>query len=328
MPSPQHLLLKQFLTAATAPLTRRPPGIASMRLSLEIGSLGQFMPWGVHFDCLQIEGMAAEWIRPEQADARRVLLYLHGGGYVLGSLNTHRSMVGALAQRCGLPALAIDYRKAPEYPFPAGLDDALTAYRWLLGQGHRAHDIIVAGDSAGGGLMLALLLALRDNHEPLPAAGIGLSPWTDLVLPTGTIRRVAAEELQLLEALTISGWGALYAGEMPITSPQVSPVRADLHDLPPLLLQTSDAEVLYDDVLSFAAKARIAGVPVSLQTFEGLVHWWHLFWRYLPEARTALDQVATFVQGIWAAQAAAQALASRPPRGIRAEARPRLRARP
>jgi monoterpene epsilon-lactone hydrolase len=309
MPSPQHLLLKQFLAAATAPLARRQPSIAAMRLSLELGSLFQFLPWGVHLEPFRLEGMAAEWIKPEKADSRRVLLYLHGGGYVLGSLNTHRSVVGALAQRCHMHALAIDYRKAPDFPFPAALNDALLAYRWLLAQGYRAHDIILAGDSAGGGLVLALLLALRDGKEPLPAAAIGLSPWTDLVLPTGLIRRVADEELQLLEALAIRGWGALYAGGAPLTAALVSPVQADLHDLPPLLLQTSDAEVLYDDVLKFAAKARCAGVPVTLQTFSGLVHWWHLFWRFLPEARTALDQAAAFTQGIWAAQeAAAQVL--------------------
>ncbi|MCB2377419.1 alpha/beta hydrolase [Hymenobacter sp. BT635] len=322
------MLLKQFLTAVTAPLARRQPGISTMRLSLEISSLGQFLPWGVHLDSFQLEGMAAEWIKPDKADPSRVLLYLHGGGYVLGSLNTHRSLVGALAQRCGLHALAIDYRKAPEYPFPAALEDALLAYRWLLRQGYRPHDIIVAGDSAGGGLALALLLALRDGQEPLPAAAIGLSPWTDLVLPTATIRKVAHEELQFLEALAIRGWGGQYAGTAPLTEPLVSPVRASLHELPPLLLQTSDAEVLYDDVLTFAAKARIAGVPVTLQTFAGLVHWWHLFWRVLPEARTALDQVASFTNGIWAAQeAAAQVVLAARTSAKRIKPDVRLRAR-
>ncbi|MCB2409010.1 alpha/beta hydrolase fold domain-containing protein [Hymenobacter lucidus] len=302
------MLLKQFLTAATAPLARRQPSIAAMRLTLEVGSLFQFLPWGVHLESIRLEGMAAEWIRPEKANPRRVLLYLHGGGYVLGSLNTHRSLVGTLAQRCGMHALAVDYRKAPDFPFPAALDDALLAYRWLLREGYHPHDIILAGDSAGGGLVLALLVALRDGKEPLPAAAIGLSPWSDLVLPTGTIRRVADEELQLLEALAIRGWGGLYAAEMPLTAPLVSPVQADLHDLPPLLLQTSDAEVLYDDVVKFAVKAKKAGVPVTLQAFSGLVHWWHLFWRLLPEAREALDKAAAFTHSIWAAQEAAAQL--------------------
>ncbi|WP_165370566.1 alpha/beta hydrolase [Hymenobacter persicinus] len=315
------MLLKQFLTAATGPLARQQPSLGSLRLGLEIGSLFQFLPWGVYLESIRIEGMAAEWIRPKNAPAGRVLLYLHGGGYVLGSLNTHRSLVGTLAQRCNLHALAVDYRKAPDYPFPAALDDARLAYRWLLEQGYQPHNIIVAGDSAGGGLALALLIALRDEKLPLPAAAVCLSPWTDLVLPTALIRRVAHEELQLLEALTIRGWGGQYAAEVPLTHPLVSPTQADLRNLPPLLIQVSDAEVLCDEVLGFAGKASRAGVPVTLQTFEGLVHWWHLFWRLVPEARLALDQVAVFTNGIWAAQAEAARLVREARRSKTAAAR-------
>lgn len=303
MPSTQHLLLKQLLTAATGPLARRRPRLPAMRLAFELMSFGQLMPWNVFLEDVDIEGMPGEWVRPARAQPGRVLLYLHGGGYVLGSLNTHRALVGTLAQRCGVTALAINYRKAPEYPFPAALDDARLAYRWLLAQGYKPANIMVAGDSAGGGLALALLLALRDAGEPLPAAAIGLSPWTDLLLPAGKLRRVAQEESQVLEALEIRGWGPLYAAETPLAHPLLSPVQADLQGLPPLLIQISDAEVLGDDVQRFAAKARAAGTPVTLQVFEGLVHWWHLFWRFLPEARTALDQVADFTRQIWATPA-------------------------
>jgi len=299
MPSTQHLLLKQLLTAATGPLARRRPRLPAMRLAFELMSFGQLMPWNVFLEDADIDGMPGEWVRPAQAQSGRVLLYLHGGGYVLGSLNTHRALVGTLAQRCRLTALAINYRKAPEYPFPAALDDALLAYRWLLLQGYEAANIMVAGDSAGGGLALALLVALRDAGDKLPAAAIGLSPWTDLLLPAGTLRRVCQEESQVLEALEIRGWGPLYAAETSLTHPLVSPVQANLRGLPPLLIQISDAEVLGDDVQHFAAKARAAGTPVTLQVFEGLVHWWHLFWRFLPEARTALDQVAEFTHQIW-----------------------------
>lgn len=303
MPSTQHLLLKQLITAATGPLARRRPRLPAMRLAFDLMAFGQLMPWNVFLEDVSIEGMPAEWVRPAGADARRVVLYLHGGGYVLGSLNTHRALVGTLAQRCGVTALAINYRKAPEYPFPAALDDALLAYRWLLAQGYAPASIIVAGDSAGGGLALALLLALRDGGEALPAAAVGLSPWTDLRLPVSLLRRVAQEESQVLEALEIRGWGPLYAAETPLVHPLLSPVHAALHGLPPLLIQISNAEVLGDDVQHFAAKARAAGTPVTLQVFDGLVHWWHLFWRLLPEARTALDQVATFTRQVWSAPA-------------------------
>ncbi|WP_165768181.1 alpha/beta hydrolase [Hymenobacter amundsenii] len=242
------------------------------------------------------------------APAGRVILYLHGGGYVLGSLNTHRALVGSLAQRCGVAALAINYRKAPEYPFPAALEDALTAYYWLLERGHVPADIIVAGDSAGGGLALALLLALRDAGEPLPAAAVGLSPWTDLKLPAGTLRSICQEESLLLEALEIRSWGPLYAADTPLNHPLISPGRAELHGLPPLLIQISNAEVLGDDVRRFADQARAAGTPVTLQVFDGLVHWWHLFWRFVPEAATALDRVADFTRQVWETEEAAPAV--------------------
>jgi len=316
MPSFQHLLLKQLLTAAAAPLARRKPSVGAMRLAMEAGSLFQFMPWHVHLESLKLDNrLEAEWLRPRNAHPTRVLLYLHGGGYVLGSLNTHRSLVGSLAQRSGLNVLTINYRKAPDHPFPAALDDAKRAYRWLLRQGHAATDIVVAGDSAGGGLALALLLALREAGQPAPAAGIGLSPWTDLNLPITALRRVAREEGLLLEALQMRTWGPLYAHKTPLDHPLLSPAQADLHGLPPLLIQVSTAEMLYEDVLKFVAKARTAGVPVTLQTFEGLVHWWHLFWRIVPEARQALDQVAMFLEQLWASQRPAPAagvLAQRP----------------
>ncbi len=301
MPSFQHLLLKQLLTAMAAPLARRKPSVGAMRLAMEAGALFQFMPWRVNLESLTLDNrLEAEWLRPRAAHPTRVLLYLHGGGYVLGSLNTHRSLVGSLAQRCGLNVLTVNYRKAPDHPFPAALDDARRAYRWLLRHGHQPNDIVVAGDSAGGGLALALLLALRDAGEALPAAGVGLSPWTDLTLPITALRRVAREEGLLLEALQMRTWGPLYAHKTPLTHPLLSPAQADLHGLPPLLLQVSTAEVLHDDVVKFAKKAQAAGVPVTLQTFEGLVHWWHLFWRVVPEARQALDQVAGFLAEMWA----------------------------
>lgn len=296
MPSTQHLLLKQFLTAATPALARRPPRLDTLRAFLELASVGQFVPWAVHLESLQIDGrLGAEWLRPRQALPGKALLYLHGGGYVLGSLNTHRSLVGYLAQQSQLATLAINYRKAPAHPYPAALADARRAYRWLLRQGHVPADVLLAGDSAGGGLALALLLSLRDAGEPLPAAAAGLSPWTDLVLPLTTLRRVAQEETQLLEALQIRQWGGLYARRTPLAHPLLSPTQGALHGLPPLLLQISDAEVLYDDVLRFARKARAAGTAVEVEEFVGLVHWWHLFWRLVPEARQALGQAAVFL---------------------------------
>ncbi|QHJ05799.1 alpha/beta hydrolase fold domain-containing protein [Hymenobacter busanensis] len=311
MPSFQHQLVKTLLTAAAGPIARRRPTLNSLRLGLELSTLLQFMPWNVHFERVPAdEGLVAEWIEPKGANQQRVLLYLHGGAYVMGSLNTHRGFIGALAQHCGLRALSADYRKAPEHPFPAALDDALAAWYWLLDQGYCPQDIMLAGDSAGGGLVLALLLHLRDKKAPLPAAALCLSPWTDLTIPAieAYASTTLPDEAKLLEALEIRAWGRQYAGDTPLHNPLLSPLLAELHDLPPLLLQVSDAELLYHDTLRLAAKARAAGVPVTVQTFEGLVHWWHLFWRTVPEAKAALAQAAGFVQGVWQAQAEAQAL--------------------
>ncbi|MBC8085241.1 MAG: alpha/beta hydrolase [Hymenobacter sp.] len=305
MPSSQHLLLKQLLTAVAGPLARSRPQLPAIRLAAEAAALFQFVPWNVFLEDADVDGMAAEWVRPAGAPARRVLLYLHGGGYVLGSLNTHRALVGALAESCRLNTLAINYRKAPEYPFPAALDDARLAYEWLLRHGYQARNIIVAGDSAGGGLALALLLHLRTARRPLPAAAIGLSPWLDLMLPTTVLRQACHEESRVFEALQIRDWGGLYAADTPPTNPLLSPVQGTLRGLPPLLIQVSDAEVLHDDVVRFCRKARAAGVPVTLQVFGGLVHWWHLFWRFVPEARQALGQAGDFTRGVWTPSPAA-----------------------
>ncbi|MCC3159557.1 alpha/beta hydrolase [Hymenobacter sp. 15J16-1T3B] len=305
MPSFQHQLIKRLLAAAAGPIARRRPSADSLRLGLELSTLLQFMPWHVHFERVPAAaGVVAEWIEPEGAAAGRVLLYLHGGAYVMGSLNTHRGFIGALAQRCGLRALSADYRKAPEHPFPAALDDARAAWHWLLAQGYRAEDVVLAGDSAGGGLVLALLQQLRDAGEALPAAALCFSPWSDLAL-TGSAARPHGED-QFVEALEIRAWGQRYAAGTPLTNPLLSPLYADLRGLPPLLLQVSDGELLYADTLALAARARAAGVPVTVQVFDGLVHWWHLFWRTVPEAKLALSRAAEFVGGVWQAQEAAR----------------------
>ncbi|KUG08419.1 alpha/beta hydrolase [Solirubrum puertoriconensis] len=331
MPSFQHQLVKTLLSAAAGPIARRRPTINTLRLGLELSTLLQFMPWNVHFERADTgtTGVVAEWIEPDGADRSRVLLYLHGGAYVMGSLNTHRGFIGALAQHCGLRALSADYRKAPEHPFPAALHDAAAAWQWLLSQGYRPQDIILAGDSAGGGLVLALMLHLREAGLPQPAAALCLSPWSDLAIPGGAAYNSGKlpDEAKLVEALEIKAWGQQYAGNTPLTHPMLSPLFAELHDLPPLLLQVSDGELLYPDTLALAAKARAAGVPVTLQTFEGLVHWWHLFWRTVPEAKVALQQAANFVQGVWRAQTAAgqlltpKHLGARRPKAVRTVAR-------
>jgi acetyl esterase/lipase len=191
--------------------------------------------------------------------------------------------------------LVPDYRLAPEHLFPAGLEDALASYRWLRQQGIPAEEIVAAGDSAGGGLLLSMLLTLRDAGEALPAAVALMSPWTDLA---GTGASVISNTLTDVwfygESLPIAA--RLYLGGTPPTHPIASPLYADLHGLPPLIIHASDNEIVRDDSVRFAEKAKSAGVPVQLKVWPGLPHIWQAFIPFLPEARQSLDELAAFLR--------------------------------
>jgi len=257
--------------------------------------LGGLLPAaeGVPVAAVDAGGVRAEWIG---ADGGPVVVYLHGGGYCIGSLDSHRPMLTHLASATGGRVLAVDYRLAPEHPFPAALDDACTAYRWVLSSGADAGQIVVAGDSAGGGLTLATLVALRDAGDPLPAAGVCLSPWADLTQSGATIADKADAD-PLVHAEDLDRWAAAYAGPAgdPGT-PGMSPVSADLSGLPPLLVEVGTAEVLLDDARRVADRARAAGVELTMHEGEDLIHVWHFFAGAVPEADEGIARVAEFVQ--------------------------------
>ncbi len=254
------------------------------------------VPLRVQVDAFQIGGIYTEWIAPPQADTRRVILYLHGGGYVSGSVAVHKLLCVALAQATGMRLLLPEYRLAPENPFPAALEDALSAYRWLLAQGVAPADIIVAGDSAGGGLSLAMALALRGTGEPLPAAIVCISPWADLKL-TGASHRTKAKADPILYAKELRHWALSYTDEANLSNPLVSPVYADFHGFPPMLVQVGSEEILLDDAVTVAEKARAAGVDVTLRLWPGMWHVWHATGTWLPESRAALEEIGQFVRG-------------------------------
>jgi monoterpene epsilon-lactone hydrolase len=242
---------------------------------------------------LEAGGVPAEWIVAPNAAPDRVILYLHGGGYVMGSINTHRAMVARISRAAQARVLALDYRLAPEHPCPAAIDDATAAYRWLLKQGYQPNKIVIAGDSAGGGLTFATLIALRDAKTPLPAAAVPISPWTDLAGTGESIKTRAAVD-PMVGGEGLSPMGKQYAGSRDLKDPMASPLYADLHGLPPLLIHVGDAEILLDDSTRIAERAKAAGVDVTLEVWPEMVHVWHVFAKILPEAQQAIDRVGEF----------------------------------
>ena len=243
--------------------------------------------------------LTGEWLEPiaemERAAPLVSLLYLHGGGYYFCSPKSHRSLVFPLAVHIGARTFSLDYRLAPEHPFPAALDDALAAYRQLVSGGTPAESIIVAGDSAGGGLALALLVALRDAGDPLPAAGLLFSPWTDLAATGATL--VSNDGLDpMFRGAAIARAAQLYLGTTSATHPYASPLYADLTGLPPLLIQAGSTEVLLDDARRVAERARVAQVEIDFQIWPKMPHVWQLFVPFIPEGSAALAQAAAFAR--------------------------------
>ncbi len=240
-------------------------------------------------------GVPAEWIDTPGAAADRAILYLHGGYYLLGSIRTHRAFMGHLAHATGARMLLIEYRLAPEHPFPAALEDALAAYRWLLAQGFAAERLVVAGDSAGGGLALATLLAARAAALPLPAAAVCLCPWTDLAC-TGESMITKAALPFIVEPEVARVSAQLYLAGADPRNPLASPLYADLHGLPPLLLQAGGDDTLLDDATRLADRARLAGVAVELQVWPEMVHEWQQLADIVPESKRAVADIGAFVR--------------------------------
>jgi acetyl esterase/lipase len=237
----------------------------------------------------------AEWLLPKVATGDATILYIHGGAWYMCSPRTHRGMVSHIAQASGVRALSIDYRLAPENPFPAALEDCVSAYEWLLSQGVRADQIVVAGDSAGGNLTLALLLALRDVGKPSPGAAVALSPATDM---TGSgesyiTRRDLDPILANLGGTTIT---KDYTGRHDLREPYISPLFADLHGLPAILIHVGDHEVLLDDARRFGEKATTAGVDIQVKVWPEMFHVFQLFVPWMPEARLAVQEIAAFIR--------------------------------
>ncbi len=284
-----RFLLKRFKAQSNwyAPVTKQ-------RVVFEKNMSRMKMPCGVTISPIVAGGTPGEWLTPVGVNPARVLLHLHGGGYVTGSCRTHRAMVSRLACAAQMRGLLLDYRLAPEHPFPAAVEDALATYRWLIQNGLNPRQMVIAGDSAGGGLTLATLLALPDAGDPLPAAAVCISPLTDLAATGESIQTCAEADPWLTPE--VFAMIRLYWGGHDCRLPLLSPLYADLRGLPPLLIHVGTDEILLNDSTRLAERASEAGVHVTLEIWPDMWHVWHLFAPYLPEARQAIDRLGRFMQ--------------------------------
>jgi acetyl esterase/lipase len=283
--------------------------LAQMRANMERGSLATPLPADVKFEPVSANGVPAEWGIAPGARDDRALVYLHGGGYAMGSLATHRALCARLSRLGRMRVLNVDYRLAPEHPHPAAVEDAVAAVRWVYAQGFAPSRVALGGDSAGGGLTLATLLALRDAGDPLPAAGVCISPWTDLSASGESIRNKASADPMVSEG-PLREMAAHYLGGKDPRTPLASPLFADLRGLPPLLVQVGDAEILLDDATRLASRARDAGVDVTLEVWEEMFHVWHAFAEMLPEAARACERLAAWLEPRLSGRTDADALAT------------------
>lgn len=269
--------------------------VEDQRKALEVFAKRSLLPANTRIHPVSAEGIPAEWISVGDARNECAVLYLHGGAYNMGSAQTHRELAARICKASGVKSLLVGYRLAPEYPYPAAVDDAVSAYRWLLGNGYSSEDIVVAGDSAGGGLAIATLIRLRDAGDPLPSSAVCLCPWTDLEGAGEAIASLA--DVDPLLSLNWLRWAARnYVAANNLRSPLVSPVYADLRGLPPMLIQVGSDEILLSDSTRLAERAQDAGVDVTLDVWENMWHVWHMFAGMMPEAKRAIDDVGDFIK--------------------------------
>jgi monoterpene epsilon-lactone hydrolase len=271
------------------------PSVEKRRQSYENLTAKFTMDPEVRYTPAAVNAVPVEWVEPPGVSADSVTLFFHGGAYCLCSVSTHRSLAAHLARAAGTRVCNVEYRLAPEHPFPAAVEDAINAYNGLLDMGIAPEHIIVAGDSAGGGLVLALLFSLRDAGVPLPAAGVCISPWTDLSL-SGVSYTANARKDVMLDCQTLEESARIYLDGTDSKLPLASPLFGDFHNLPPLLIQVGSDELILSDAEGVAVKARQAGVDATLEVWPGMQHEWHFAADFVPEGQAAIDCIGKFIQ--------------------------------
>ena len=256
-------------------------------------------PDDVGYERVKANGVPSEWVTAPESSDDRVVVYFHGGAYVMGSIDSHRGLCTRLARAAGARVLSVDYRLAPEHAFPAAVDDAVAAWRHVLEAGVAPERCAFAGDSAGGGLTAAALIAVRDAGLPLPAAAACISPWLDLTLSAGTLKTKLDEDPLVTVDNLLRPAAEAYLAGADAKTPTASPIFAELAGLPALLVQVGTAEILLDDARSFAERAKAAGVEVELEVAQDMFHVWHAFADILPEGGEAIERIATFFRKHW-----------------------------
>lgn len=277
----------------------RADDIAQRRRDIDARGLANRLPADVAVETVTVNGVKSEWNTTPDADRGKAVLYLHGGGYVIGSLDSHRHLAAEIGRAARSRTLAIDYRLAPEHPFPAAVDDALAAYRFLLSSGVHPSGISIAGDSAGGGLVVAAMVAIRDAGLPQPACGWPISPWIDMeAIGDSMVSKAAADPT--VQRAGILDMAKHYLGGANPRSPLAAPLYADLRGLAPLLIQVGAAETLLDDAIRLAQRAGAADVAVDLQIWPEMIHVWHIYFPQLAAGRRAIEVGGDFVRAMTA----------------------------
>ncbi|WDL95652.1 alpha/beta hydrolase [Alicyclobacillus sp. ALC3] len=299
MPSEESLKFRQMLMEQRAQMAKV---FATHQPTLEQERAGMEAAWSqvavltdVTVEPTTFAGMHAEWVSAPNSRLDSALLYLHGGAYYMGSVVSHREIASRLARACAMRVLVIEYRLAPEHPYPAAVEDSVTAYRELVESGIRPENIVIAGDSAGGGLTVATLVALRDRGYALPTNAVAMSPWTDLECTGGSMVTRAPFD-PMLTPESVRGITHHYVGEADPRSPLISPIYADLSGLPPMLIHVGHDEVLLDDAIRLSDRLNAAGVAAGVKVWEGMWHVFQSFAAYVPESQQAIDEIGNFVQ--------------------------------
>ena len=286
-------LLEMFAERATV-FAETPPSLEERRMGANMmGARFQDLD-GISAESVDADGVPAEWVAAPDAGSGAIL-YLHGGGYVTGSVISHRGMAANLSRTSRCRVLTIDYRLAPENKHPAQVEDAHTAYRWMLKNGVDASSLVVAGDSAGGGLTMATLLSVRDAGDPLPAAGVCISPWVDMECAGESMKTKAGQD-PMVSKEGLEEMATYFLGDGDRRDPLAAPLRADLTGLPPLLIIVGTAEVLLDDAVRLHEKAEAAGVDSTLEIWDDMIHIWPWFAPFLPEGQQAMGKMGDFIK--------------------------------